>query len=346
MGRYPEVDLGRVRSVPLRADKRLVGPAALYRPPARLESFRAFWESLPSVLGAADLKEVVGSVLRSRRSGRPVIVLCGAHVLKTGMGPGLIRMIESDLVTGVAFNGAGAIHDIELALWGRTSEDVARELHSGRFGMSRETAAFVNGAARVASGNREGFGEALGRILLERDRKTAKRSVLAASYRAKVPVTIHVAIGTDIVHQHADFDGAATGDASARDFRILAAQILDVAGGTVLNLGSAVVLPEVFLKAFSVARNLGASTDGLTTAAFDFIKHYRPMENVVRRPTQRGGRGFYIVGQHEILLPLLFHACLLGAGKRVRKGRLQSNKPLKMSAVRSEKSGGGPRSSR
>lgn len=344
MSRYPEVDLRRVRSTPLRTDKRLVGEAVLYRPPARLESFRAFWASLPAVLGAADLREVVASVLRSRKAGRPVVVLCGAHVLKTGMGPGLIRMIESDLITGIAFNGAGAIHDVELGLWGWTSEDVAHDLHSGKFGMSRETAAFVNGSARQASENREGFGEALGRSLLEADRKTAKRSVLAAAYLANVPATIHVAIGTDIVHQHANFDGAATGDASARDFRILAAQALDLAGATVLNLGSAVVLPEVFLKAFSVARNLGASTDGLTTAAFDFIKHYRPMENVVRRPTRKGGRGFYIVGHHEILLPLLFHACLLDAGQPGRKAGRRSNKPLKMPKVRSERSGGGLRS--
>ena len=254
-------------------------------------------------------------------------------------------MMESGLLTGIAFNGAGAIHDVELGLWGRTSEDVAHELHSGRFGMGRETAAFVNGAAVAARRASEGFGEALGRLLLEADRGTAARSVLAAAYRLKLPATVHVAIGTDIVHQHADFDGGATGEASARDFRILAAEVAEIRGGTVLNLGSAVILPEVFLKAFSVARNLRASTDGLTTAVFDFIKQYRPMENVVRRPTRDKGKGYYLVGHHEILLPLLFHACLLEATRKPAKPARRSNKPLKKPSVRPESSGVGLRGS-
>jgi hypothetical protein len=346
MGRYAEVDLGRVRSVSMRGSRRLVGSALLYHPPARLEGFRAFWDSLPPVLGAADLKAVVAAILRSRAAGRPVIALCGAHVLKTGMGPGLIRMLDRGLLTGIAFNGAGAIHDAELGIWGRTSEEVATELHTGRFGMSRETAAFVNGAAAAARAGREGFGEALGRLLLQTRRGIAERSVLAAAYRRGVPVTVHVAIGTDIVHQHADFDGAAAGEASARDFRILTAQVLDIAGGTVLNLGSAVILPEVFLKSFSIARNLGAPTGGLTTAAFDFIRHYRPQENIVRRPTMKGGKGYYLVGQHEILLPLLFHACLSGFGGSPKKPVRTRNKPLKSQSLASERSSGRLRAAR
>jgi hypothetical protein len=271
-------------------------------------------------MGAADLRAVVGAVLASRAADRPVLVLCGAHVLKAGLGPGLIRMIDRGVITGIAFHGAGAIHDVELALWGETSEDVAAELHKGRFGMARETASFVNGAAAEASGKGEGFGEAIGRLLLEADRDTAGRSVLAAAYKRRVPATVHVAIGTDVVHQHPSFDGGETGEATARDFRIFTAQVLEIGGGTVLNFGSAVILPEVFLKAFSIARNLGANTDGLTTAVFDFIRHYRPMENVVRRPTLVSGTGYYLVGQHEILLPLFFHACLRGMQKG-RSGR-------------------------
>jgi len=315
MSRYEEVDLARLRTFSLHRRSTKVGERNLYHPPRRLESFGAFWDSLPDVLGAADLRAVVEAVLTSRSADRPVLALCGAHVLKAGMGPGLIRMIDRGLLTGLAFHGAGAIHDVELALWGETSEDVASELHKGRFGMVRETAAFVNNAAAEAREKREGFGEAIGRLLLALDRDTAGRSVLAAAYKHRVPATVHVAIGTDTIHQHPDFDGAATGDASARDFRILAAEVLDIGGGVVLNLGSAVILPEVFLKAFSIAKNLGAIKEGLTTAAFDFIRHYRPMENVVRRPTLQAGRGYYLVGHHEILLPLLFHACLRGSTK-------------------------------
>ncbi len=312
MSRYRQVDLGEVRTESVRGRRSRVKEKNLYRPPSRLDSFGAFWDSMPHILGAEDLRSVVEAVLISRKKSRPVVALCGAHVLKTGMGPGLIRMFEKELLTGIAIHGAGAIHDVELGLWGKTSEDVAAHLHEGRFGMSRETARFVNGAAVVARETGEGYGEALGRLLLERERTTARRSVLAAAYRRSVPVTVHVAIGTDIVHQHPDFDGEATGGASATDFRILAGELLGIAGGTVLNLGSAVVLPEVFLKAFSVICNLGASTQGITTAVFDFLRHYRPLENVVRRPTLRGGKGFYLVGQHEILLPLFFHACLRG----------------------------------
>lgn len=320
MSRYSEIDLTKVRPISVKGRRSLVGEAVLYRAPKRPESFRDFWQSLPPVLGAADLRAVVDAVLASRARKRPVIAMCGAHVLKTGMGPGLIRLMDADLLTLVAFHGAGSVHDVEIGLWGRTSEDVAAELHEGRFGMARETASFLNAAAVEAAGTGEGLGEALGRRLLAADRRCEKRSVLAAAYRRGVPVTVHVAIGTDIHHQHPDFDGAATGEASARDFRILAAHVAGLRQGTVLNLGSAVILPEVFLKAFSVACNLGARIDGITTAAFDFLRHYRPMENVVRRPTLRSGRGYYIVGHHEIMLPLFIQACLLGKQDR-SKGR-------------------------
>jgi hypothetical protein len=324
MSRYPEIDLERVHTISVKGRRSLVKEGALYRPPARPESFRAFWDSLPPILGASDLKAVVAAILASRAKKRPVLALCGAHVFKTGMGPGLIRLMDADLLTLVAVHGAGSVHDVEIGLWGRTSEDVAAELHDGRFGMARETAAFLNGAAVEAARTGEGLGEAIGRRLIETDPRSARRSVLASAYRHGVPVTVHVAIGTDINHQHPDFDGAATGAASARDFRILAAQVARIRGGTVLNLGSAVILPEVFLKAFSVARNLGARTDGITTAAFDFIRHYRPSENIVRRPTLGTGRGYYIVGHHEIMLPLLVQACLLANRPRPRPRRARS----------------------
>ena len=347
MSRYPEADLGRVRTTAIGRRKSLVVDASLYRPPTRLGSFEAFWQSMPQSLGAADLRAVVGAVLASRGRGRPVIALCGAHVLKTGMGPGLIALVDKGLLTGLGFNGAGTVHDVELALWGRTSEDVTAELQTGRFGMARETAKFLNAAAREAARAGEGLGEALGRLLIAERRDAVRRSVLAAAYRRGVPVTVHVAIGTDIHHQHPDFDGAATGESSARDFRILAASLLEIRGGTVLVFGSAVILPEVFLKAYSVACNLGAKRDGMVTAVFDFIRHYRPMENVVRRPTQGTGKGYYLVGQHEILLPIFFHACLLGwkEGRRTRAD-VGRHKVLKGPRVASDKSRGADRRSR
>ncbi|MDM7915977.1 MAG: hypothetical protein QUU85_12045 [Candidatus Eisenbacteria bacterium] len=310
MSRYRESDLSRIRSVPMQARGSLVREDALYRPPDDPTRFSDYWDSLPSILGAADLKSVVHAILASRAADRPVLALCGAHVLKTGLGPGLIRLLEEKLVTGIGFHGAGAVHDVELGLWGETSEDVASELHEGLFGMARETAALLNEAAREAAARQEGLGEAIGRTILETDRGAGSRSVLACAYRLGVPATVHVAIGTDVNHQHPDFDGAAFGAASARDFRILAAQVEGIAGGTVLNLGSAVILPEVFLKAFSVAKNLGAPSEGMTTAVFDFQRHYRPAENVVRRPTLGGGKGYYLIGQHEVLLPLLIQGCL------------------------------------
>lgn len=334
MSRYLEADLGRVRTTSIRTRKSLVREASLYSPPSRLESFASFWDSMPQAPGAADLRAVVDAILLSSKRGRPVIALCGAHVLKTGMGPGLIALIDKGILSAVGFNGAGAVHDVELTLWGRTSEDVGAGLRSGSFGMVRETASFLNTAAREAAQAGEGLGEALGRLLLVERKDAARRSVLAAAYRRGIPATVHVAIGTDIHHQHPDFDGGATGEASARDFRILAGALMEISGGTVLVLGSAVILPEVFLKAFSVARNLGAKSDGIVTAVFDFIRHYRPMENVVRRPTLGTGRGYYLVGHHEVLLPLLFHACLLrwrdaaGGGGGAKRHKLLKRKQL------------------
>ena len=310
MSRYPECDLSKLKTIPVGKRKSLVSAPRLYQPPDDPGSIEAYIESLPHVLGAASLKALIGAIVKARARDHPVIAMCGAHVLKTGMGPGLIQWIQQGVLTGVAFHGAGSVHDVELGLWGATSEDVAEELHRGRFGMARETAAFLNGAAREAAEREEGLGEAIGRRLLEADPATAGRSVLAAAYRANVPATVHVAIGTDIHHQHPDFDGGATGESSARDFRILANEIITIRDGVVLNLGSAVILPEVFLKAVSVAINLDGDVSRMTTAVFDFIRHYRPAENVVRRPTMGNGRGYYLIGQHEILLPILFQACL------------------------------------
>lgn len=324
MNRHEEADLSKVRTISVRGRKSKVGSKTLYLPPEDPGDFAAFWSSLPDVLGAADLRAVVRAILASRGRGRPILAMVGAHVLKVGMGPGLIHMMREGLLTGIAMTGAGAIHDVELGLWGATSEDVAAELHEGRFGMARETAEAVNGAAIDARERHEGFGEALGRRLLSARPASGRVSVLAAARGLGLPATVHVAIGTDIVHQHPGFDGAATGEASARDFRILCGLATQLKGGTVLNLGSAVVLPEVFLKAYSVARNLGGDMTGITTAVFDFQRHYRPMENVVRRPTSGVGKGYYVIGHHEILLPLLIQACMVE--RRRRGGRRERSR--------------------
>ncbi|MBD3236732.1 MAG: hypothetical protein GF330_08515 [Candidatus Eisenbacteria bacterium] len=305
MSRYPEIDLERVRGVSLEGREAKTAREALARPVQESDSFADFWDGLPDALGAADLRALVAAILAARRAGRPVVWMFGAHVIKVGLSPLLVALLEEDLATLVAVNGAFAIHDAEMALWGRTSEDVAAGLQRGRFGMARETADLLNGAAGEAQARQEGLGEALGRILLARRERWVAPSVLGVAYDREIPVTVHVAIGCDIVHQHPSFSGAATGESTARDFRILAAHLQELSDAVVINVGSAVLLPEVFLKAFSVVTHLGASPEGLTTATLDFQRHYRPLVNVVQRPHYAGGRGIYLIGQHEILLPLL-----------------------------------------
>ncbi len=310
MSRYPETDLSGVRTYPVEQRSSKVDRASFYTPPADPDSFVDFWDSLPDVLAARELKELVTRLAEARRGGHGILVLAGAHVLKTGMGPGLIRLMETGWVQALALNGAGAIHDLELAFFGRTSEDVAAHLHEGRFGMARETSLWLNDWTREAAGRKEGLGEGLGRVFMERAGEGAKHSVLAAAYRLRIPTTVHICVGAEINHQHPSFSGEAAGACSARDFRILCHILTGLGRGAALSIGSAAVLPEVFLKALSVAANLGTRFDGLTTAAFDFQRHYRPTENVVRRPVQAGGRGFYLIGHHEILLPLFFQALM------------------------------------
>jgi hypothetical protein len=265
----------------------------------------ALLDRLPDQLGAAALRSVVGATAAAALGRRPVVVLAGGHVVKTGCTPCLVQLMERGVITAVALNGAAAIHDFELATLGATSEDVEGSLATGSFGMASETAAAMNAVTGEASRRGEGLGEALGRYLHETGAPHAATSLLAGGWRLNIPVTVHVALGTDVIHQHPSADGAAIGATSLRDFRILAAALRPLAGGVVLNFGSAVVLPEVFLKALSVLLNLGEPVRDLTTCDFDFIRHYRPMMNVVQRPTAGGrGRGYSITGHHEILIPL------------------------------------------
>jgi hypothetical protein len=239
-----------------------------------------------------------------------MVAMAGGHVVKTGTAPCLIEWMEAGLLSAIALNGAAAIHDCEIALVGETSEDVESGLRQGTFGMASETAAFLNGAAKDAVRTGEGYGEALGRALEESGAPHRHASLLAGAFRAGIPATVHVALGADVVHAHPSCDGAAVGESSHRDFRILAAVLEEIRGGVVLNIGSAVILPEVFLKALTVARNLGASAEGLTTVNLDFLQHYRPTQNVVVRPTRGVGHGYAITGHHELLVPLLTAAVL------------------------------------
>jgi hypothetical protein len=233
--------------------------------------------------------------------------MMGAHVIKVGLAPVLIDLLERGIITHVAMNSAAAIHDVETAMWGHTSEDVAVNLMDGTFGMSRETGEFINKAlVKGMTDGAEGYAEALAKKLIAVKARNRKVSLLARCYDLKVPVTVHAAIGTDIIHQQPSMDGAATGEMTFRDFKVLINSVKGlINGGVVLNVGSAVILPEVFLKALTVARNLGHKAKGFTTANFDMIRHYRPTMNVVERPTQKHGRGYQFIGHHEIMVPLL-----------------------------------------
>ena len=314
MSRYREVDLAGLTLLSVRDRATKVGVAQFGRP-ARDAAERAaasrLIERLPDVLAGRVLRDAVDAVVASHRGGRPVVLCAGAHVIKVGVQPFLVPLVERGVVRHVALHGAGAIHDVEVALFGTTSEDVEANLASGAFGMVRETPEFVHATAHTARERGEGLGEALGRALVEAKAPHAEHSLLAAAWRAGVPATVHVALGTDTIHAHPAADGADLGATTLRDFRILAHTLLEARGATVLNLGSAVILPEVFLKALTVAVNLGASLEGLTTVNVDQIQHYRPRVNVLERPTQgKGGRGLSLTGHHEILLPLLAEAIL------------------------------------
>jgi hypothetical protein len=306
-----EADLGRVKTVPIARRDNKVDPSLLAAPPGADRTFSAFLDSLPDVLAARDLRAVIAGVAAAHRAGRGVVLLIGGHVIKVGLGPLIVEWIRRGIVTHVAMNGAAAIHDFELAAYGGTSEDVESGLADGTFGMAEETGADMNAAVAAAHAAGAGFGEGLANALAARaDLASPDVSVLLACRRHDVGATVHAAIGAEITHQHPTADGAALGATSHRDFRRLAGALPDLdGGGVVLNWGSAVLLPEVFLKALTVARNLeGGRPTHFIAADFDMQRHYRPRVNVVQRPTRAGGTGYQITGHHELLLPLLVWA--------------------------------------
>jgi hypothetical protein len=306
---YHEADIGRVRTVPVGSRRNKVDPTLLATPPGDDRSFSAFLDSLPDVLATRDLRAVITGVADASRSGRAVVLLIGGHVIKVGLGPLLVDWLRRGVIAHLALNGAAAIHDFELAAFGGTSEDVESGLADGTFGMAEETGAEMNAAVAAAERAGQGMGEGLARALAARPGTPGgDASVLLAALRYDVPITVHAALGAEITHQHPTADGAALGSTSLRDFRRLAGSLPGLhQGGAVLNLGSAVVLPEVFLKALTVARNLGGGRPTHFLAAdFDMQRHYRPRLNVVQRPTRAGGQGYLLTGHHELLLPLLF----------------------------------------
>lgn len=267
--------------------------------------------AMPRLLGADSLRSVADRIVTAREKGRPVVLAMGGHVIKCGLQPVLKTLIEAGVITAVAMNGSAAIHDFEVSLVGATSEEVGDVLHSGDFGFADETGSGMNRALQRGLDKGFGFGQAIGEWIIDHQHPCRKYSLLAACVDNDIPVTAHVAMGTDIIHQHPEMDGSITGELTMRDFRLLTSIVADLGeGGVWLNVGSAVIMPEVFLKALSIAQNLGYHVDNFTTVNFDMNQHYRPMQNVVRRPTSGGGQGYSIIGHHEINIPLLAAAIM------------------------------------
>jgi len=278
--------------------------------PADFAWFENLKQMIPAILKGSELADLSLRIARARDEGRPLVLMIGAHVVKCGFGRIIGDLIRREVVTGIAMNGACAIHDVEIAMWGKTSEDVEEGLKRGDFGMACETPEFFDSASARCLDGDTGLGEALGCELADRGAPNADASILAAAASSGASITVHVAIGTDIVHQHDGADGRAIGQGSLKDFRKFASVIAGLNGGVVLNIGSAVVLPEVFLKALAMARSRGADLGGFTTANFDMYSHYRPSVSVVRRPRALGGTTFEFLGHHELLLPVLFASVL------------------------------------
>lgn len=303
------IDFSGIRTYPLRERKNKVKISDFASPISAGRSVRDLLDSLPKILAGNDLRHLVKNIGYAYAKSKPVIAMMGGHVIKCGLAPVIISMMERGIITGIAMNGAASIHDFEIAFIGGTSEDVGTNIATGKFGMWEETGSLMNEA--VKTDGQSGMGSALGKKLTELEAPHLDVSILASAFRLNIPVTVHIAIGTDIIHQHPSADGATLGEASFTDFRIFASEVSELGhGGVLLNFGSAVLMPEVFLKALSIVRNLGHDVTEFTTANFDMIQHYRPGENIVKRPTNTGGSGYAITGHHEIMIPLLAHAVM------------------------------------
>jgi len=299
-----------ITTIPLHERPSKVSTKDFGKPYEKGNSFKDFLNTLPAILAAKDIKEVAHQVVNAHRNKKPVIFGMGAHVVKVGLNPLIIDLMQRGIISCIAMNGAGAIHDVEIALAGKTSEDVSASLKRGEFGMAGDAANIINQAVKTGADNNWGMGEAIGKELLQLSAPYTEMSLLAMTCKNGIPLTVHVGIGTDTIHMHPSFDGAATGKLSHFDFKKFSSLVAQLEGGVFFNIGSAVIIPEVFLKALSLATNLGGKTNNLTTVNMDFIRHYRPSVNVVQRPTASNGKGYHLIGHHEIMLPLLSAAIL------------------------------------
>jgi len=307
----PTLNLAKLKTYPAGSRKSKVRFDAFAKPCRKGGSFREFYDSLPNFLAVKEFHAVVDAIVAAKRAHKPVLLMLGAHVIKVGLNPLLLEWLKRGVVTALSMNGAGIIHDFELAFMGSTSEDVDAALADGSFGMARETHESLNRAIRDGAKKGWGLGRAVGTMINTSRLPYRRLSLLATCQELNIPATVHVAIGTDIIHQQSTADGAAIGQTSMADFRTLVGVVAKLGnGGVVGNLGSAVILPEVFLKAVSVARNLGHSVKDFTAFNFDMMRHYRPSENVLRRPTLLGGRAIHITGHHELMIPLLVRAVM------------------------------------
>jgi hypothetical protein len=303
--KYREIDLSKVNTYSSKDRHSKVTADLLARPHIKGKSFAEFVDNLPDFLAVRDIEAVAEAIVAAHRNQRPVILGMGAHPVKVGLSPVIIDLMRKGIINAFASNGASIIHDFEIAFMGRTSEDVDKELCAGTFGMGQETGQLINRAIIAGVGEGKGIGRSIGEFLNSSDFPNKESSIFSETCRLDIPATVHVAVGSDIIHMHPEADGAAIGEGSLRDFRLLAAVIADLEGGVYVNLGSAVILPEVFLKALNVARNLGHKVEDFTTVNMDFIQHYRPAQNVLKRPTMNKGQSFAITGHHEIMFPLL-----------------------------------------
>lgn len=303
--KFEPIDLSGVKTYPLSQRNSKVSTADVAKTWLKGSHFKDFLDGLPDILAGSHLKTVISSTVKAFKENKTILFAMGAHVIKVGLNPIVINLMERGIITAVAMNGAGIIHDLELAMAGQTSEDVSASIGNGTFGMADETGAFLCDAIHRAGKTSKGLGKTIGAAMIEKKLPFLEHSILAAGCRLGIPVTVHVAFGTDIIHMHPGFDAKAAGETTHRDFRTFASVVSTLEKGVYFNVGSAVILPEVFLKAVTLARNLGHRLNDFTTVNMDFIRQYRPMTNVVNRPTADGGRGFHLTGHHEIMLPLI-----------------------------------------
>ena len=305
MKNFKPISLKSVKTYSIKGRKSKVSLSAFAVPPAKADMFKTFIDKLPDILAVNDLRAVVKAIVRSRKNNRPVILGMGAHPIKVGLSPIIIDLMQKGVITAVATNGACIIHDFEISFIGHTSEDVEKELCRGTFGMAEETGRYLNKAIKEGVKKGYGIGRSVGKMIHGSKFRFKGKSIFASAYKLDIPSSVHVAIGTDIIHMHPEADGSAIGEGSFKDFKLFTSVVSDLEGGVYINLGSAVIMPEVFLKALTIARNLGNKVENITTVNMDFIQHYRPIENVLRRPTIGKGSAYALTGHHEIMFPLL-----------------------------------------